>query len=152
MCPNHSSMRRARSLVRDRPDHAGFWHGVELRCLVEVGEHFAVIHHIHGASIIGEDDLVRPLETAAIFRFLIGIGSGIDIVGKLAPLDPGWLEEVDPQHHGPGWNEALRPSVKDAVDRAEQSIVGAEATVRFAVAVLPVPPFVDETLPVTLVN
>jgi hypothetical protein len=31
-------------------------------------------------------------------------------------------------------------------------IVGAEATVMLAVAVLPVPPLVEETLPVTLVN
>src|SRR5262249_17976086 len=39
----------------------------------------------------------------------------------------GRLEEVDPQHHRPGRNEALRPGIKDAVDGAEQSVVSTEA-------------------------
>jgi hypothetical protein len=90
----------------------------------KVGEDFAVVDHIHGAAVIAEHHLVRPLEPAAISAASGRHSAQARCSAQRRPFDPGRLEEFDAQHQRPGRDEALRAGIENS-DTAPNRLLSA---------------------------
>src|SRR5215208_6042315 len=114
------------AFVGDGPNDARLGYSVKLRRHRKVSEDLAIVHHVHGAAVVAEHHLVRPLETAPIFRLWISVRSRLNVLRKGRPFDAGRLKELNPQHDRPSWDQALRAGVEYSEHGSEQIVVRPE--------------------------